>query len=149
MSDNFPPFAPDRNPLTYANHRRESLRQITLPLVIGGIIFLVLLGLVIWSTWGPSASGEHNRWMGVSLIWLILPTLLFALIFLALMVGLIYLVTMAYIKLPPLARKVQNFFLLVKYQVAHLDDRIIAPVLKFHSFKASIQKFGRSLRRKN
>ena len=149
MSDNFPPLVPERNPVTYAKHRHEVLRQVTIPLIIGGGFLLVLLGLVIWSTWGPSAGGEHNRWMGVSLIWLIIPTLLFALIFLVLMVGLIYLVTMAYIKLPPLARKVQNFFLLAKYRVAHLDDRIIAPLLKFHSFKASIQKFGRSLRRKN
>jgi len=139
-----PPAPPERprNPVTHARHRREVLWQVTVPLFIGCALILALCILVIFG----SATGEHGRWAGISLVWLILPTMLFAFIFLILLVGLIVLVTMLFNRLPSFARQVQDFFLLVKYQVAQLDDRLVEPFLRAQSKKSSADALGRRLR---
>jgi hypothetical protein len=139
-----PPVVLQRNPVTHQHHRRDVLRQVTIPLIAGTVVILTLSILVVWG----SATGEHARWAGISLIWLIMPTLLFAFIILALLVGLIYLVTIMFIRLPLFARKVQDFFLLIKYQIAQLDNKMVDPFLRFHSFKASMRTLGRNLRPK-
>lgn len=133
-----------RNPVTHARHRREVLWQVTIPLVIGVVVILALFVLVFVG----SASGEHERWAGISLVWMIVPAMLFAFIFLILLVGLIYLVTMLFNRLPSFARQVQDFFLLVKYQVAQLDDRLVEPILRAQSTKSSTGALGRRLRKK-
>jgi hypothetical protein len=140
-----PPAPPERprNPVTHARHRHEVLWQVTIPLVIGCVLFLAVAILVVW---GTATGGEHGRWAGISLVWLITPMLFVALIFLLLVSGLIFLVTMIFNRLPPFARQVQDFFLLVKYQVAQLDDKLVEPFLRAQSTKSSADTLGRRLR---
>ena len=135
------PVILERNPVTHQRHHDEVLRQITIPLVIGRVVILTLCVLVGVG----SAAGEHARWAGISLIWLIVPTMLFAFIFLALLAGLIYLVTMMFVRLPLFARKVQDFFLLVKHYVAQVDDKLVEPILRMRSTKASADSLARNL----
>lgn len=144
--DNKTPVILERNPVTHQQHRKDVLRQITIPLVIGCLTIVIVGGLVIW---GSAVGGEHERWAGISLIWLITPTLIMSLFFLIILAGFVYLITLALVKLPPFARQVQDFFVLAKYQVMQLDDKIIEPFLRAHEYKASAQKLGRKLRRKS
>ena len=71
---------PERNPKTHATHRREVFWQITLPLIIGILLMVAAIVAIILSATQPVTDLE--RWAGVSLIWMILPSLFFALIIL-------------------------------------------------------------------
>ena len=142
-----PPAPPERprNPLTHRQHRRESLRQITLPLATGVIVLLALCALTVV---GSAAPDQHTRWAGISLVWLIVPTLFFALILLILLAGVIYLVTLLYQRLPAFARQVQDFFLMIQYQAAHLQEKLVEPILRARSAKASANTLARRLTKK-
>ena len=60
--DEKPQFVlPERNPKTHAAHRRDVLRQITLPLVIGSLLLVAVMALVIIAAAG--ANGEVRRWV--------------------------------------------------------------------------------------
>lgn len=133
------------NPLTRARHRREVLSQITLPLLMGSLIIIGLSVLTAWVSFA-GAGDVSIRWAGISLIWLIMPALLLALILLGLLFGLIYLVTFIFLRLPPFALKVQDFFLLIKFQMALFDNKLVEPFLRLGSTKASASSLAHRLR---
>lgn len=85
MSEYQPSTLPERNPVTHRAHRREVLLQVTIPFVIGLVIFL--LGSVL-VTLGPDDA--VSCWGDTSLIWLIVPQLFLCLLFLILMAALAY-----------------------------------------------------------
>lgn len=143
MNDCQPSPLPERNPETHRAHRREVLLQITLPLVIGVIIVLVLAVLA-----ALGAPGNVSRWADVSLIWLIIPMLLVALIFLVVFGGLAFGVFYLIRLIPGYARQVQDFFTLVGAKVKQGSDMAVEPVLRVQSFIASLNAVKRNLRRK-
>ena len=87
-----------RNPDTHAKHRREVFWQIVVPLGVG-ILFVIALagGLIVFEV------GDASLWADISLIWLIMPVLLMALIPLALLLAMIYLLVIILRDLPPYA----------------------------------------------
>ena len=89
MSEQFhPPFPVEPNPLTQRQHRKEVLWQITLPLAIG--VLLVLAAGIGVGYAGASKAGPVDRWASISTIWLIIPMMAVALIFLAVTAALAY-----------------------------------------------------------
>lgn len=135
---------PPRNPVTYARHRQDVLKQITFPFVIGCVVCLMLAVLMIW----PNTGIDQGRWASIALVWLILPNLLFALLFGIILAGFIYLTVQLIAKVPIWARQVQDFFLMLKYQLAILDDKLVEPFLRAHAFKSSAKALGREIKRK-
>lgn len=137
--DEKPQFVlPERNPQTHAAHRRDVLRQITLPLVIGGLLLVAGMALVIIAAAG--ANGEVRRWADLSLIWLILPALIFSLLILGLLFGLTYLVSKLLGILPGYARLVQDGYTGLSDKVMHLSDALILPLLKLKGWSAAARK---------
>jgi len=133
---------PERNPVTHQKHRQEVLLQITLPLLLGLAVFLTLAVLVVIASF--QGGEQASVWADISTVWLIIPMMFAALIFLALTAGLAFGVTMLLRKLPPYAHLVQNFFEDVSYQVRRYSNKAVEPVLKTHGAVAAL----RSLRRK-
>jgi hypothetical protein len=145
MNTSLPPperKLPQRNPVTHQKHRQDVLRQITLPLLLGLAVLLTAAVLVVIA--GFQGGEQVSIWADISTIWLILPMLFVALIFLVLIGGLAFLVTLLMRKLPPYARLVQDFFKLVSYRVRQLSNKAVEPVLRAHGTTAAL----RSLRRK-
>ena len=137
--DEKPQFVlPERNPQTHAAHRRDVLRQITLPLITGSLLLVACMALVIIAAAG--ANGEVRRWADVSLVWLLLPALFFSLLILGLLIGITYLVSKLLGVLPGYARLVQDGYTTLTGKVMHLSDALILPVLKLKGWLAAARK---------
>jgi hypothetical protein len=134
-----------RNPKTHAEHRREVFWQIILPLLIGVLLLLAALAGIIVSAVQPVS--DVRRWADVSLLWLILPSLFFALLCLVALVGMVFLVSLILNKLPPLAAMVQLYFEVAREKVGQVSDRLVEPVIKINGFRAAL-RYIRSLGRR-
>ena len=84
--DKFSVPHPERK--SYSQHRHDLTRQIILPIVL---VSIAGLGLAIYL--GFAAAGNNpgvSLWADISMIWLIIPVMVLALIILALMLALVY-----------------------------------------------------------
>src|SRR5512139_218878 len=117
---------PPRNPKTHAQHRREVLWQITVPLLVVLLLLLGTVGLVIWAS--VQADPQVSRWADVSLVWLVVPVIILSFIFLLLLSGITYGVIKLIQVLPGYARLVQDFFLRIQARVVGISDRLVSPI---------------------
>jgi hypothetical protein len=137
--DEKPKFVlPERNPQTHAAHRKQVGWQITLPLVIGCLVIALAIAGVIWSAVG--ANPELERWADISLMWLILPALFFALIPLAVVGGLTFLVSKLLGVLPGYSRLVQDAFVNIQSKLLKVSDALVVPSLKLKSWAAGARR---------
>lgn len=136
---------PERNPVTYQKHRHEVLWQITIPLVIGAILIIVPMALVILAA--VTGIPQIEKLASISLIWLIILGMIGSLLALVLTVALIYAGTSVLRVTSPYARQIQDTFLLIGHRIKVLSDKAVEPILRYHSFVASIGVIGRKVRR--
>lgn len=139
MSEYQPSSLPERNPVTHRAHRREVLLQVTIPFIIGLIVFLVVSVLV---TLGPDDA--VSRWGDTSLIWLIVPQLFLCLLFLILMGALAFGVIWLIRTLPVYARQLQDFVNLIGLRIRKITDSVVEPVLRIQSFTAKLKAIRKS-----
>ncbi len=128
--------------MTHAKHRREVRWQITLPFVIGILLCLALSVLSFFA-----GSGTASVWADISLIWLIIPALFFALIALIILGGLAYAVYYVIKVLPPAMLKVQVFFTTIYAAVKRASDSAASPFIKAQGFAAGAKALRRQLRK--
>ncbi len=138
MNEKPPVVLPERNPKTHAAHRKEVWWQITLPLVIGCLVLVLAIAGVIWAAAGSRP--QVTRWADISLIWLILPALFFALLGLGVLVGITYLVSKLLGVLPGYARVVQNAIASVQQKALKANNVLVAPALKLKSWFAGARR---------
>jgi len=122
---------PERNPVTHARHRREVFWQIIIPMMLGILLVLVAVTIVILSA--THAATNLSRWADVSLIWLILPSLLIAFIFLTILIAFTYLISIVLKKTPPYAHLIQQYFETGKNKVSFYSNKITDPIVKTRS----------------
>jgi hypothetical protein len=127
----------DINLKTYRKHRSEVLWQITLPFILGIILLLALGVLVILG--GLQGSGQISLWADISLIWLLIPTILFTFIFLALMAALLYGLMRLLRVMPVYTKTVQNLFWSIESKVKKASDTAAQPVIKIAGFRAALR----------
>jgi hypothetical protein len=138
-----PKELPERNPVTYERHRKEVMWQILVPVLIGAVIVLALAILATTGTYAQVSKG-----VDVSVIWLITPLFIIALIFLLLLGAMIYAVMSLLGILPGYARLAQDYFDAFRVQAGIVSDKAVEPILRMESIKASLRALGRSLRQK-
>jgi len=131
----------ERNPITHAKHRREAFWQIIFPMLIGIILVVTVVAVIIFS--GTTSTSDLSRWADVSLIWLILPSLFIALIFLTILIAFTYLISVVLKMTPRYARIIQIYFEMGKYRVSHISNQITAPFIKTRSMWAVVRHPGR------
>jgi hypothetical protein len=131
----------ERNPITHAKHRREAFWQIIFPMLIGIILVVTVVVVIIFS--GTTSTSDLSRWADVSLIWLILPSLFVALIFLTILIAFTYLISVILKMTPRYARIIQIYFEMGKYRVSHITSQITAPFIKTRSMWAVVRHPGR------
>lgn len=132
---------PERNPKTHAEHKREVFWQITLPLIIGSLLLLAALSAIIFSAIQPVT--DVGRWADVSLMWLILPTLFFALIILVIMVGLVYAISLLLRIIPRYACIIQLYFEQAQGKISQLTNLLVEPILRVNSLWVATRRAGR------
>lgn len=145
MNDYPPHPVVARNPITHRRHQREMLWQVTIPMVIGSVILLALV-VLIW-VWGIGG-GDVGRWAGISLIWLIAPVMLAALITLLFLIGSIYAIVRLIQVIPNYSYQALGWLLLLGLNLQRLNDRLVEPILRVHMVSASMKTLGRRISRK-
>jgi hypothetical protein len=127
-----------RNPRTRAAHRREVFWQIAIPFTIGVII---IIGLAVGL--GLLGVGSTSRWSDISMIWLLLPLLVLALIPIALLMGMIYGLMRVLQALPVYAFQAQNAVAQLAAGVRRVADQSVEPFLRVKSGLASLKALRR------
>lgn len=132
-----------RNPRTQAKIRRDVLWQMAVPLGLAVAAVLTLAVLLILPVGAPARS----PWADVSLIFLIIPTAVAALIVLvlvaALVGGLYYLLR----ELPGYFKLAQDFMAVASYRVQTGADKVSSVVLSIRSVAAGAHRAVNNVRR--
>ncbi len=126
---------PSPNPVTTKRHRRESLVQIFLPFA-GAVILMSGLAFLL----GKATSFNTAQGAEIALIGLILPTMLFGLIFFAITIVLIVGLTKLLRTLPIYTRLVQDFFTRLSQQTRRVADGSVEPVLRLQTWLAILHR---------
>lgn len=130
-----------RNPVTHKAHARQTMWQITVPLVIGVLVAIALTVLA-----GLAGADEASRWADISLIFLIIPAMVATLLFVVLFAALNYGLLRVLKYLPPVARRVQDVFSQAEQRVRTGADMAAEPILRIQSVMAAVQSLRQQLR---
>ncbi len=123
---------------TIRAHKRQFAWQILAPfLVMAG---LVIAGAVLVVTGGASRTGV---WADVSVIWLLVPALFFALVILAILITTIYGMAKLLQVLPHYTGKAQGIFALLSAGTRKLADGAASPIVWFRQAGAVIKSIFR------
>lgn len=141
MSEHFRPSYPVPNPVTRRKHRQEVFWQVTVPLLVGAILVLAAGVGVIYV--GATNLTPVDRWASISIIWLIIPTMFVALIFLAVIASLAYGLARLIGILPKYTRQVQDLFVSIEARVKNAADSAVEPALRVQSIVAGLRALRR------
>jgi len=136
-------ISPERNPVTYQLHRKETFWQIILPITIVSLLLLILIILLPRMT-----PDQASVWADISLIWMIMPVMLITVLSLALLIASIYLILRLIKVLPFYSYQIQHWFSTLLFQVSRLDNKAVEPILRIRGLRASISTIGRNRHRK-
>jgi hypothetical protein len=129
---------------SYLRHRKEMTWQIVMPIVL---TFVVLIGMIVLISLATfRANGDVERWAAISTIWIMIPIMISLLIFLALMIGIVYLLARLLHITPKYTGLAQDYVYLAKGYVDRALDMIVKQVLEVQGVIAKIQKFFEKLK---
>jgi hypothetical protein len=123
---------------SYKRHRRQLMSQIILPMALTGLVFIGLIVLISVSTF--SGNGDVARWAAISSMWLASHVFVLEFIFLALLVGMIYLLGRLLGITPIYTEKAQDFVHKLMIRIRLLADKLVKPVIFWDSVGASINR---------
>lgn len=127
--------------MTRQHHQRDVWRQITIPLVICGVILLTFAVLVVLG-----GTGEISQWADISIIWLIVPIMFFVILGILFVGVSIFLAARLTVELPFISFLIQQRFRAVQTIVNSVSDRLVEPFLRFEGFKAGARRASRGFR---
>ncbi|MBK9924897.1 MAG: hypothetical protein IPP66_06340 [Anaerolineales bacterium] len=125
---------------SYKRHRKEMVRQIILPIVLTSLLIITLIVLIVNVTFFQG-TGDVARWAAVSTIWIVIPIMIGLLIFLALMVGLVYLMAKLLNITPTYTGLAQDYVRLGAVYIQRAAEAIVKPVLQLNGILAGILAF--------
>jgi len=135
-----PPFR-ERNPITTQKHRHEVFWQITVPVTVGGVLFLLIaIGVVVAYF---TNTGDIAKWANTSVIILIVPAMFIGLVLIATSAGMVFLVTRGLSEAPYLARRVQDITVLITLRINKVSEASAEPFLRIHQFTAGVRALWR------
>ena len=120
---------------SYLKHRQEVNRQIILPIVL---VSMVGIGLSVFSGFAATTRNPGvSLWADISLIWLIIPMMVLAIVILALVIALAYGLNRLLKVTPHYTGLAQYYILWFNAQVKIWNDKITQPVLWIKSWIGS------------
>ena len=124
---------------SYKRHRKQLIAQIILPIVLAGTLFIALVVLLNIATFRDNA--DVGRWAAVSTIWISIPIIIMALVFLAVLGGIVYLL-MRLLRIAPIyTGKAQDLAYKVEGHVRRAADAVVKPIIALNGIGASIETF--------
>lgn len=145
MTERLPPPLLPRNRQTQAAHHRETFWQIYLP---AGIALALLLGVSALA-WAASRGGGAvaRAWADVSLVFLVVQAMIFALPLLLLFVGAVMGAEFVMRKSPPYFKIAQDRMAQTAGQVRRAMKYVVQPVMAAKSAVAGFEGFVQGARR--
>jgi hypothetical protein len=132
----------DQSPLdspSLRRHRKQQVWQILVPFLVAAV---VVTAAAVLAAFGGGAV-QARLWADISLIWLILPALFFALLILAVLIGLIYLLARLKRAVPPLTSRVQSLSRRMANGTRQAADKAVQPVVWLEQFGAMLKTLFR------
>ena len=124
---------------SYKRHRRQLISQIILPMVLSGLVFIALIVLISLATF--DRNGDVARWAAISTMWLASHVFVLEFVFLALLVGIIYLLGRLLGITPTYTGKAQNIIHMLMIRIRLAADAAVKPIIFLDSVGASINRF--------
>ena len=124
---------------SYKRHRKQLASQIILPIVLAALLFIALVVLLNIATFRDNA--DVGRWAAVSTIWISIPIIIVSLFFLAILVGIAYLLIRLLQIAPIYTGKAQDVAYKVAGYVRRAADAAIKPIIALNGIGASIETF--------
>ena len=124
---------------SYQRHRKELALQIILPVALTSLLIVALIVLINIATFRDN--GEVGRWAAISTIWIVIPIMLVGLVFLALLVGIIYLLARLLNITPTYTGIAQDYVYKAAGYIKRGADMVVKPVMQLEGFVASITAF--------
>ncbi len=128
-----------------AEHKRQMLLQVWLPLGGGILIVLALCALAILGT--VQGNSEVNRWGNISAVYVMIPTLLSSLLTLTLLVLAIVGVSKLLKKMPGWMFAVQALFARIYAITRQVADKLTTPVMAAGGVSAGLKAARRKISR--
>jgi len=132
-----PQFSKDHP--SYQNHRRQFWAQIFLPMIVTVLLIIAIAVITSMATFGPN--GRSPVWAAISTIWLVIPVMIFGLIFLIILAGLIYLLARTLDVIPPYSSQAQYYVDRASSEAKRFSDMAAKPVFFIGDIVARIQAF--------
>jgi hypothetical protein len=124
---------------SYKRHRRELAWQVVLPVLASALLFIALVVLINVAAFNEG--GDVARWAAVSTIWIVIPMMIAGLIFLAVLLGLIYLLIRLLGIAPKYTSLAQEYVYKAAGYVKRGTEMAVKPVLFLDGIGASIKAF--------
>ena len=124
---------------SYQAHNRQFWLQIFLPIILFALLIVgvaIFLGITAFG-----GAGDPTRWAAISTIWLVIPVMIFGLLFLVILAGLIYLLAQALKITLPYTAKAQYYVNRATSEAKRYSDMATKPVLFLEGIKASLKAF--------
>lgn len=124
---------------SYRKHRKQVVWQVILPVALTTLLIVALIVLVNVATFNQG--GDVARWAAISTIWIVIPIMLGLLIFLALLVGLVYLMKKLLNVTPTYTGMAQDYVHIGAGYVRRAADLAVKPILQLNGILAGINAF--------
>lgn len=124
---------------SYLLHRKQRVTKIIMPVVISALAFV---GLIVWISFATfNQGGDVGRWAAISTIWIAIPVMLAGLIFLAVLVGLIYLMARAIGGLPYYTGITQKYVFKAEAYIKRAANMAAKPIIAINGWLEAIKAF--------
>ena len=120
-------------------HRKQVVRQIVLPVVLAALVMIGMVVLISLSTFRQG--GDVGRWAAISTIWIVIPIMLAGIIFLAILIGIIYLLARALGALPYYTGIAQGYVFKARGVIIRGANMVVKPILALDGFLDNIKAF--------
>jgi hypothetical protein len=134
-----------RNNASYQRHKKQRLWQILLPVILTGLFLLVVAVLVVIRAAGPSGSDAPSQWADASLIWLIIPMMLFAFGAALFLMALIILTGKVVHILPNYTFEAQRYGNILSSLIKFWSNKLTSPIIAVESIFARVSAFFSAL----
>lgn len=131
----------DKNDIrtSYQRHKRQQFWQILAPIGVGILLLIAAMTMMILAATGGDPTGQISGWADVSMIWLILPVLMIAIVIALLLFALIFLLARTLKILPMYTGLVQQYAGLIEEKVKYFAHRLVGPVIRVKSTLTGIK----------
>jgi len=126
-------------------HKRQRFWQILAPIILGGLATLAAAVLMVLTLTGTVSGVNLSQTADTSLIWLILPVMVFGVFFTMLLLGLVYGLARLLNILPQYTFLVQQYAALIESKIKLWTRKGLEPIISVKSITAAVSAFFKNL----